>query len=91
MVNKIFLFAISDNGSPFLPAASVGAAAAAQEPVLRHGHLRRKRSDLLTKRGLCAIRGNRSRHHCVTAFPRRVQKILNYYNDKIFEMVDNHL
>ncbi|KOB64833.1 Low density lipoprotein receptor-related protein-like protein [Operophtera brumata] len=57
----------------FLPPPALGAAAATEEHVLGHSHLRREGGDLLTERGLRAVRGNRPRHHCVTGFLRGVQ------------------
>lgn len=58
---------IADSSRAILPPTPLSAAAAAQEPVIGHGHFRRERSDLLTKRRLCAIRGGRQGYHSLTS------------------------
>lgn len=67
----IIIFDVTDSSGAIMPSPPLRAPAAAQEPLLRHGHIRGKRGDLLTKRGLRAVRRDRPRHHCVTA-PRGV-------------------
>lgn len=70
--DNVMVFLSPGDGNAFLPPPALSVAAAAEEHVLGNRHLRRKRGDLLTKRGLRAIRGDRSRHNCVTGLPRGV-------------------